>query len=208
MKPVGCPFPVLSVASWPAYRFLRRQVRWSGIPISWRLFQFVVIHMVKGFGVVSKAQVDVFLELSCFFYDPLDVGNLISGFLCEGVMVVRSDSAICTTGLRNIVKKIWRKYLQCICPEYIMNWAKYKYIKNSTVRQTQCFKVGKEFVTTLHKRRHTNGKKAPENVITIIIHLEMQMTKMKRADNKVLMRIGGNLNIVPRNIKWHKHFGE
>jgi len=41
--------------------------------------QFVVIHKVKGFGVVNKAEVDVFLELSCFFDDPADVGNLISG---------------------------------------------------------------------------------------------------------------------------------
>ena len=39
--------------------------------------QFVVIHTVKGFGIVNKA--DVFLELSCFFYDPMDVGNLIYG---------------------------------------------------------------------------------------------------------------------------------
>ena len=39
---------------------------------------FVVIHTVKGFGVVSEAEVDVFLELPCFFYDPADVGNLIS----------------------------------------------------------------------------------------------------------------------------------
>ena len=42
--------------------------------------QFVVIHIVKGFGVVNKAEVDVFLELSCFFSGPTDVGNLISGF--------------------------------------------------------------------------------------------------------------------------------
>ena len=42
--------------------------------------QFVVIHKVKGFGVVSKAKVDVFLELSCFFYDPVDVGSLITGY--------------------------------------------------------------------------------------------------------------------------------
>ena len=42
--------------------------------------QFVVIQTVKGFGVVNKAEVDVFLEFSCFFYDPVDVGNLISGF--------------------------------------------------------------------------------------------------------------------------------
>ena len=41
--------------------------------------QFVVIHTVKGFGIVKKAEVDVFLELSCFFNDPVDVGNLISG---------------------------------------------------------------------------------------------------------------------------------
>ena len=41
--------------------------------------QFVVIHMVKGFGVANKTEVDVFLELSCFFDDPNNVGNLISG---------------------------------------------------------------------------------------------------------------------------------
>ena len=42
--------------------------------------QFIVIHTVKGFGIVNKAEIDVFLELSCFFDDPADVGNLISGF--------------------------------------------------------------------------------------------------------------------------------
>ena len=41
--------------------------------------EFVVVHMVKGFGIVNKAEIDVFLELSCFFYDPVDVGSLISG---------------------------------------------------------------------------------------------------------------------------------
>ena len=41
--------------------------------------QFIVIHTVKGFGIVNKAEIDVFLELSCFFDDPADVGNLISG---------------------------------------------------------------------------------------------------------------------------------
>ena len=41
--------------------------------------QFVMIHTVKGFGVVNKAEVDIFLEFSCFFYDPIDVSNLISG---------------------------------------------------------------------------------------------------------------------------------
>ena len=42
--------------------------------------QFVVIHTVKSFGIVNKAEVDAFLEPPCFFYDPVDVGNLISGF--------------------------------------------------------------------------------------------------------------------------------
>ena len=50
--------------------------------------QFLVIHTVKGFGIVKKAEIDVFLELSCLFDDPADVGNLISvsipdlNFLC------------------------------------------------------------------------------------------------------------------------------
>ena len=59
--------------------FCRRQVGWSGIPIYIRIFQFVGIHTVKGFSVVNEAEIDAFLEFSCFFYDPVDVGNLISG---------------------------------------------------------------------------------------------------------------------------------
>ena len=76
-QPWWTPFPVwnqsviscsvLTVASWLAYRFLRRQLRWSGIPISLRIFQFVVIHTVKGFRVVNKAEVGVLLEFSYFF---------------------------------------------------------------------------------------------------------------------------------------------
>ena len=91
IQPSCTPFPIwnqsvvpctlLTVASWPAYRFLRRQVRWSGNSHLWKNFpQFVEIHTVKGFGVVNNAEVDVFLELSCFFDDPADVGYLISGF--------------------------------------------------------------------------------------------------------------------------------
>ena len=41
--------------------------------------QFIVIHTVKGFGIVNKAEIDAFLEFSCFFDDPTDAGNLISG---------------------------------------------------------------------------------------------------------------------------------
>ena len=55
-------------------------VGWSGIPMSLRFFQFVVIHVFRGFSVVSEAEIDVSLKFPCFFYDQTDVGNLISGF--------------------------------------------------------------------------------------------------------------------------------
>ena len=56
------------------------QVRWSGIPISFKNFPlFVVIYTVKGFAIINKTETDVFLEFSCFFYDSTNVGNLISG---------------------------------------------------------------------------------------------------------------------------------
>ena len=52
--------------------------------------QFIVIHTVKGFGVVNKAEVDVFLEFSCFLYDPTDVGNLISAFAKSSLNIWKS----------------------------------------------------------------------------------------------------------------------
>ena len=73
------PCPVVTVASLCAYRFLRSQAKWSGSPISKNFPQFVVIHTVEGFGIVNEAEVDVFMELSCFFSNLTDVGNFISG---------------------------------------------------------------------------------------------------------------------------------
>ena len=51
---------------------------WYSRPLK-NFTQFVVIYTVKGFGVVNKAEIDVFLEFSCFFYDPVDVDDLTSG---------------------------------------------------------------------------------------------------------------------------------
>ena len=75
IQPWRTPFPilnqfivpclVLTVPSWPAYRFLRRQIRSSDILICLRIFQFVVIHTFKAFSTVNEAEVDVFLEFSC-----------------------------------------------------------------------------------------------------------------------------------------------
>ena len=84
LEPVCCS---MSSSNCCFFRFLRRQVRRSGIPIPLRIFQFVVIHTVKGFGIVKKTEVDVILDCcsritggySCFFYDIMDDGNLISG---------------------------------------------------------------------------------------------------------------------------------
>ena len=77
---VVVPCPVLTVASWPAYRFLREagKVVWYS-HLFQNFSQFIVTHTVKDFGIVNKAEIDVFLELSCFFHDPGDVGNLICG---------------------------------------------------------------------------------------------------------------------------------
>ena len=74
------PCPVLTVASWPAYRFLKRQVRWSGIPKSFRNFpEFIVIHTVKGSGVINKAEIDVFLNSLAFSMIQRMLAHLISG---------------------------------------------------------------------------------------------------------------------------------
>ena len=48
-------------------------------PVALRVFQFVLIHTVKGFSIADEAEVDVFLELTCFLHDSVNVGNLISG---------------------------------------------------------------------------------------------------------------------------------
>ena len=61
---------ILIVASWPTFWYSHLLKNFP---------QFVVIQTVKGFGIVNRAEINVFLELSCFFDDPMDVGNLISG---------------------------------------------------------------------------------------------------------------------------------
>ena len=73
--------------------------------------QFVVIHTVKGFGIVNKTKVDVFLELSCFFDDPTDVGNLISGssaFSCFSLNIWNfTFQVLLKPGLENFERVRW-----------------------------------------------------------------------------------------------------
>ena len=65
-------------ASWEKLGW-RKQVGLSGIPISFRIFHSLLWSTVQGFSIVNEAEVGVFLELSCLIYDPVDIGNLISG---------------------------------------------------------------------------------------------------------------------------------
>ena len=76
LEPVRCPMSVLNVASWTAYRFLRRQIRCSDIPISLSIFQFVVIHTIKGFNQWCRSR--SFPEILLLFLWCNSVGNLMS----------------------------------------------------------------------------------------------------------------------------------
>ena len=69
----------LIVTSWPAYKFLRRKVKWSDIPISFKNFpQFIVIHTVKGFGIVNETEVDFFSGILLSFLWSNGCRNLMS----------------------------------------------------------------------------------------------------------------------------------
>ena len=72
-------YRVLTVASWPAYRFLSGQVRWSGYSHLSKSF-LVYNNPHKGSSIVDETEIDIFLKFSCFLYNPANVGNLISGF--------------------------------------------------------------------------------------------------------------------------------
>ena len=79
------------------------------MPIFQNVPQFIVIHTIKGFGFVNEAEIDVFLELSCFFDDPADVGNLISG-----------SSAFSKTSLN-----IWKFMVQVLLKPGLENFEHY-----------------------------------------------------------------------------------
>ena len=83
------------------------------------MFQFAVIYKVKGFGIVNKAEIDVFLELSCFFHDPADVGNLISG-----------SSAYSKTSLN-----IWKVTVHILLKPGLENFATLLACEMSTIMQ-------------------------------------------------------------------------
>ena len=86
--------------------------------------QFIVIHTVKGFGIVNKAEIDVFLELSCFFHDSTDVGNLISGSsdFSKTSLNIRKFTVhlLLKSGLENFVHYFISMWDKCNC---VVVWA-------------------------------------------------------------------------------------
>ena len=92
---------------------------------------FIVIHTVKGFGIVNKAEIDVFLELSCFFHDPANVGNLISGSsaFSKSSLNIRKFTVHVLTQL-NYVGYFWLHFLskkikeqsKITCPMAYTDW--------------------------------------------------------------------------------------
>ena len=106
--------------------FLTRiQISQEASQVVWysHLFQnfpeFVVVHTVKGFGIINKAEIDIFLELSCFFNDPADVGNLVSGssaFSKSSLKIWKlTVHVLLKPGLENFEHYLASMWVECNC---------------------------------------------------------------------------------------------
>ena len=119
LKPVHCSKSDSNCCFLTCIQISQEAGKVIGIPIFLRVFQFVVIHTVKGFGVVKKAEWDVFLECSCFFDDPVNVGNLISGpsvFSKSSLNIWKfSVQILLKIGLENFEHYFPSMWDECIC---------------------------------------------------------------------------------------------
>ena len=81
--------------------------------------QFIMIHTVKGFGIVNKAEIDVLMEISCFFHDPMDVGNLVSGSsaFSKNYLNIRNFTVhvLLKAGLENFEHHFTSMWDECNC---------------------------------------------------------------------------------------------
>ena len=113
------PCPVLTVASWHECRFCRRQVRWSDIPISLRIFYSCCDPLSQRLKLSQWTEVDILLEYSCFLYDPTDVGNLISGssaFSKSSLYIWNfSVHILLKPGLENFEHYFANMWIECNC---------------------------------------------------------------------------------------------
>ena len=134
------PCPVLTVASWPAYRFLKRQVRWSGIPISFRIFQFIVVHTVKGFGIVNKAEVrwdevrwGEIAQLYPTLCDPVD--SSLPGSFVHGILQARILEWVAISFSRGSSPPRDQTQVSCIGGRRFNLWA----TRECSIKQKQMF---------------------------------------------------------------------
>ena len=114
------PCLVLTVAYWPAYRFLRRQVQVVWYSHLLKNFpHFVVIYTVRGFSIVNEPEVDVFLEFSCFFDDSTYVDNLTSGSSAFSKSILNiwkiSVDVLLKPGLKNFEHYFANVWDECNC---------------------------------------------------------------------------------------------
>ena len=111
--------PVLTIASLPVYRFLKRQVRWSGIPISLRIVHSLLWSTSQKLWHSQQSRNRCFLELSCFFHDPADVDNLISGssaFSKTSLNILKfRDHVLLKPGLENFEHYFTSVWDDCSC---------------------------------------------------------------------------------------------
>ena len=127
-----------------------------------------MIHTVKGFGIVNKAEIDVFLELSCFFYDPADVGNLISG-----------SSAFSKTSL-NIYNILSVLHIKCLLHgTYLYHSPKDHFIVDKIVLETYyslfALYMAKFSIVCSHCKAYLTRKDFPlltkDNVLIAVLNL-------------------------------------
>ena len=116
----NCCFLICIQVSWETGKVDWYSHLFKDFPHSQRLY-FVLIHIVKDFSVVNEAEVDIFLEFSCFFYDPKDVGNFISG--SSGFS--KSSLYICKLSVHVLLKpslKDFEHYLSAQCEMSAVVW--------------------------------------------------------------------------------------
>ena len=120
--------------------------------------QFVVIHTVKGFGTVDKAEINVFLELSCFFYDPTDVGNLISG-----------SSAFSKTSLN-----IWKFIVHVLLNQLMTKYLK----KTANGQETESVLYSKNW-TLVTRVLYTLVSFTDSNLVSPLFNFRSQFNKLR-----------------------------
>ena len=157
------PCPILIVASCPVYRFLRKWVKWSSIPISSKIFQFVVIHTVKGFNVVSEAEVD-------FFFNILALKTETEEELKNLLMKVKDKSEKAGLKLNIQITKIMASHPITSCHVDEETWKQWQTLFSWAPKSLQIVTAAMKF-----KKCLLLGRKALTNLDSILISRDITL---------------------------------